>query len=85
MKLIVKPIVSLGLLLLVAATSNALASDFGDRVEHRMERHGERIDHRLGRHGERIETRSDRRADVLAAHGHDRAAARVDRRWDRRR
>ncbi|MGH8076668.1 MAG: hypothetical protein ACREPE_05000, partial [Lysobacter sp.] len=70
MKSIIKPILSLGVLLLMAATGNAYASgDRGDRWERRMERHGEHIDQRLDRHGDRIEARSDHRAAVLAAHG----------------
>jgi hypothetical protein len=61
-------------LLLVAglgAAGSALA-DRGDRMEHRWDARGDRIDHRL-----------DRESAWAAAHGHARAAARLDRRGDR--
>ncbi len=49
MKPIVKPVLSPGLLLLIAATGNAFAGDFGDRIASRRERHGKRFDCRRNR------------------------------------
>lgn len=54
-----KPLMLTLPLLLLAGTASA--GDFGDRVQHRFERHGDRIDNRLDRRGEHIDRRWDRR------------------------
>ena len=81
---------ALGLGLLAASTA-ASAGDFGDRVDHRLDRKGDRIEHRLDHKGDRIEGRFDRRAAQAATNGHDgrarrleREGARIDARLDRR-
>jgi hypothetical protein len=78
-------------LVLLGITGMAMAGDYGDRVEHRLDVHGDRVEHRL-----------DVRSDHALANGHpvraarldrtgdrvdrrlDRRGARFDRRWDRR-
>ena len=73
---------------LLAASSTAGASgsdghDFGDRVEHRLDRKGDRIEQRLDRRGDGIERRLDHRAAQAAGHGHDGRANRLDPKGDR--
>ncbi|HZV39173.1 MAG TPA: hypothetical protein VFF96_10550, partial [Pseudoxanthomonas sp.] len=48
--------------LLLGVAGSAAAADYGDRVDHRLDRKGERIERRLDARGERIEARYDRRA-----------------------
>jgi hypothetical protein len=60
--------------LLLLSTGAALATDQGERIEHRLDRRGDRIEHRMDRRGERIERRMDRRGD-RAQSGLDRRAA----------
>jgi len=75
-----KTALALGLL---TASAVAGAHDFGDRVEHRMDRKGDRIEHRLDHKGDRIDARLDRRAGHAASNGHYRKAYRLDRKGDR--
>ena len=64
--------------LLLGVAGSAAARDFGDRVDHRLDRKGERIEHRLDARGNHIEARYDRHAAIAAAHGHPRLAQRRD-------
>src|SRR5688572_408676 len=67
---------------LLSASAAASAHDYGDRVEHRMDRKGDRIEHRLDRKGDRIDARLDHRAARAAAHGHYGRAYHLDRKGD---
>jgi len=75
-------LMSLALPLLLPVPAAQASPDFGDRVEHRLDRKGDRIDRRLDRRGERINRRLDRRAAWAAAHGHEALARKLDRRGD---
>ena len=51
--------IALGFGLLAAGTASA--GDFGDRIDHRLDRRGDRREARLDRRGDRFDRRWDRR------------------------
>jgi len=77
------PIAVVTAALLLGVAGSASARDFGDRVDHRLDRKGDHIEQRLDQKGNRIEARYDRRATSADSHGHERLANHLEARGNR--
>jgi len=73
-----KSILACGLTLVLSGVAMADDTATDSAVRDR----GDRIEHRLDTKGDRINSRLDRKSDRAAAAGHERRAARLDRKGD---
>lgn len=78
-----KTIVTTAFAICLICVGTAVAADFGDRAENRLDLRGDRIDARLDARGDRMNDRFDLLAERAEAGGYEKRAVRLDRKGDR--